>query len=922
VLEVASEIESDRLIRQIAARMSLRPPQARSLEILDEVLRVIDLRSSDLVALQAVQSLANGDLRKVEDFERDFPSLCFALATGVGKTRLMGAFITYLYLARRNGSDQPFSKNFFVLAPNTTIYNKLLEDFKPGTPKYVFKGISEFAQNPPVLVTGENWDQGRGLRRHGELFDADVVINVFNVDKINKEVGRIRGPHDVIGEEGYYNYLASLPDLVFMMDEAHRYRAKAGFKAIADLKPMLGLELTATPKTVGAKSVDFKNVIYRYDLGGAMADGFVKEPAVATRKDFNPKSVNEEELERIKLEDGIHAHENVKLKLRDYGELTGRPLVHPFMLVVAQDTMHAETVRQRIEAQGFFGGRYQGRVIRVDSALRGEESDEAMARLIALEQDGSTEIVIHVNKLKEGWDVTNLYTIVPLRASASDILTEQTLGRGLRLPYGERTGDEAVDTLTVIAHDRFDEIIQKAKEPGSIVLKSVEIGNDGEVWRDGKVELSSPTIVEQVIGGAGGFGEEPQAVFQSEQAKTVAHVTYQVIRQMERELPNLDRLRAPDVQAKIAQRVEELTRPIQGTLEGIVEKSDVAKIVGAVATNIADHMIEIPEIVVLPTGDVTFSFANFDLANLDAIAPQPLSDEIMVQNLRTGVRLTIARNMAVVREDRLEDYLVVHLLDYNQVDYDDNSDLLYKLAGQIVAHLRSYLSSDESVESVLLHQGKSLAQFIFRQMMADGHYVETPTKYRARISKGFQVLQSINFRVADVKAVRDFRAPVVPPSDTRRYVYSRFKRCLYEYQSFQSDEERRFAVLIDSDNEPDVLRWAKPGSKQFQIEYRRGERYEPDFVVEAKTEKLIVEIKARRDLEDETVKAKAKAARTWVGYANEHAKTYGGKPWRYALIPHDAMLENVTLAGLAAKFAQTAIVEKLEPVSSELYGPV
>ncbi|WGR98026.1 Tn7 transposase TnsA N-terminal domain-containing protein [Bradyrhizobium sp. ISRA443] len=99
-----------------------------------------------------------------------------------------------------------------------------------------------------------------------------------------------------------------------------------------------------------------------------------------------------------------------------------------------------------------------------------------------------------------------------------------------------------------------------------------------------------------------------------------------------------------------------------------------------------------------------------------------------------------------------------------------------------------------------------------------------------------------------------------------------------------------------------MLRWVKPGGKQFQIELRRGEHYEPDFVVETKAEKLIVEIKVRRDLEDGTVKAKAKAARTWVGHANDHAKTYGGKPWCYVLIPHDAMLENVTLAGLAAKF--------------------
>lgn len=182
------------------------------------------------------------------------------------------------------------------------------------------------------------------------------------------------------------------------------------------------------------------------------------------------------------------------------------------------------------------------------------------------------------------------------------------------------------------------------------------------------------------------------------------------------------------------------------------------------------------------------------------------------------------------------------------------------------------------------------------------HYQETPTKYRARVSKGFQVLEPMTFRVADASSIRDFRQQVTPASDTRRHVFAGFKRCAYPQQSFQSDEERRFAVLIDSDHEADVLRWVKPGPKQFQIEYRRTERYEPDFVVETKTEKLIVEIKARRDLENETVKAKSKAARTWIGHANVHAMTHKGKPWRYALVPHDAILENVTLAGLIAKF--------------------
>jgi type III restriction enzyme len=76
--------------------------------------------------------------------------------------------------------------------------------------------------------------------------------------------------------------------------------------------------------------------------------------------------------------------------------------------------------------------------------------------------DEPTEIVIHVNMLKEGWDVTNLYTIVPLRAANARTLIEQSIGRGLRLPYGKRTGVAAVDRLNIVAHDKFQEIIDEA----------------------------------------------------------------------------------------------------------------------------------------------------------------------------------------------------------------------------------------------------------------------------------------------------------------------------------------------------------------------------------------------------------------------------------------------------------------------------
>src|SRR5204863_422482 len=158
-----------RHVNAIAGRLSLRPPQRRSLEILDRITEIVPPRKgADIAAALAV---IQSEFPTVTDFERDFPSLCFALATGVGKTRLMGAFITYLFRQR-------LSRHFFVLAPNLTIYNKLITDFTPNTAKYVFEGIAEFATNPPELITGDNYESGRGVRselaigKSGDLFDT------------------------------------------------------------------------------------------------------------------------------------------------------------------------------------------------------------------------------------------------------------------------------------------------------------------------------------------------------------------------------------------------------------------------------------------------------------------------------------------------------------------------------------------------------------------------------------------------------------------------------------------------------------------------------------------------------------------------------------------------------------------------------
>lgn len=894
----------NKLVNTISARLSLRHPQQDSLEILSDVLERIELGKD--VDLAAALDAIKDNYVSVVDFEREFPSLCFALATGVGKTRLMGAFITYLYLSGT-------SRHFFVLAPNLTIYDKLLSDFSPGSSKYVFKGIAEFANNRPVLITGDNFEQGQGVRFdqatagsqvQGRLFETGdtVFINIFNVSKIDAEARGIKQLQEYIGES-YFEYLSTLSDLVLLMDEAHRYRAKAGAKAINQLKPILGLELTATPKSTGVRSQDFQNVIYSYPLGAAMSDGFVKEPAVATRKDFRPQDYSQDELERIKLEDGIHHHEHVKVELEVYARQNDKPFIHPFMLVVAQDTTHAGQLRHLIESDGFFEGRYKGRVIEIHSNQRGEESDEATQRLLAVEHDPETEIVIHVNKLKEGWDVTNLYTIVPLRASASEILTEQTIGRGLRLPYGQRTGVDSVDRLTIVAHDKFQAIVDAANDPNSIIRKTITIGEDGDIPAEKHQAVSVPSLVESILTGhpeAAKPGEGPSttSVLDTLEKRQVATVVLDVVKQFER-LESSERLQEPEIKRQITARVKEILTPAQLQLESVAQQPDIEAIVDVVTKTVAELTIDIPNIVVIPTSEVSFGFNDFDLANLSSHRLQPVSQEILIQRLRTNERSFLLSDSQYAREERLENYLIRALIDHDEIDYDTHADLLYKLAGQVVTHLRSYLGSDEDVENVLLYHQRPLSELIFTQMM--GHYWESPTDYEVRVSKGFTVLKPNNYNVSSTESPRNFRAPVENRSAIRRMIFTGFERCCYPIQKFDShDGELRFARLLEDDKT--VLRWMKPAPGHFQIEWKSGTPYQPDFVVETATEKLLCEPKADNEMNDEEVQLKARAASRWCEHASQHAREHRGKPWSYLLIPHSEIESNRTLDGLKASF--------------------
>ncbi len=934
-----TELNKDRVVAEISQRLSLRKPQAEALRRLDTIVGLIDPKKGTDV--EAAREQVRQVFREVTDadfeaFERDFPSVCFSVATGVGKTRLMGAFISYLHMIGK-------SRNFFILAPNLTIYEKLLFDFDPRSPKYVFQGIQAFAHNAPLIVNAENYEEGRGVRG-ADLFGREsVIINIFNISKINSEVRggaapRIKRLQEYIGDS-YFSYLSELDDLVLLMDEAHRYRGSAGFKAIAELQPIMGLEVTATPKTTGSKPQAFKNVVYRYELPDAMEDGYVKEPAIGTRANFDPKSVDAETLERIMLEDGINYHEHVKVALEIYAKNHDKSIVRPFMLVVTKDTAHASEVRQFVESDDFFAGRYRGRVIEIHSKTSGEETDENAQRLLNIEKSGDTDIVIHVNKLKEGWDVTNLFTIVPLRASASDILTEQTLGRGLRLPYGKRTNVAEVDQLTVISHDRFDALIELAKTENGVTkkLKQVLIGDGGDVpsikpqmvtaqntlqhlVQSLAKPSSDPSPQHQYEGGVPGVplqAKEARASFtlDNAQEEELAEAAIQVVvQQAAKKVGGLTDLKKPEVQDFVLKAVQAVQASQQALFPVSTEKAQ--EIVKAICEQFVEKIIPIPALTITPTEEVSFGFKSFTL-DLKHWNYQPLAQELLIQVLRTEKQQSIIGDANAEQQVRPEDFIVSKLIDFPEIDYEAHAEVLYDLAGQVVKHFAAKYEKPEELRSVLQGHSKQMAAAIFVEMKKN--MWRGQTKYRVTVDAAFQDLRPQNFEDVGTKYTSDFRKAPEKLSEIKKYIFSGFKKSCYHLAKFDSDSERLMSELLERD--ASVKLWMKPGPNQFKLYSSDGLPYQPDFVAESNDRLLIIETKRADQMKEASVLQKAELAALWAHIATVcHSQKVGGKPWTYLLVPHTAVAPNTTLSGLIASYtcqADTELLTRYE-LSNEL----
>lgn len=430
------------LINEIAARFDLRDPNRKALEA------VVD----------AIAKSSGGYREIIAD-----------LATGVGKTFLMSSLVDYLAAQG--------VRHVLVVTPGSVIQRKTVANFDAASAKYV-----PGAEHAPIVVTPENYrTRASALRNPNQL-----KVFVFNVQQLirptDKVSRKVRDTDENLGD-ALYSYLEDAQGLLVIADEHHIYheKAKAFFRAIRDLNPLALVGLTATPDPA-----DTPKIAFQYTLGEAIADGHVKVPVIVYRKDGTKD-------ERTQLADACQLLRQKEAAYHNF--VTTRPAlpkVKPALFVVASSIEHAGEVGQLLAQDGFVGD--PSAVLEITS----QSSDEALSALAAVESpDSPIRAIVSVNMLREGWDVKNIAVIAALRRLASQTLTEQILGRGLRLPFGLRTEVPMVDQVDVVAHDSYKQLLaqkdvlrQRIQTPPV----TLEVDEQGAATSAGGLTVPNPDV--------------------------------------------------------------------------------------------------------------------------------------------------------------------------------------------------------------------------------------------------------------------------------------------------------------------------------------------------------------------------------------------------------------------------------------------
>lgn len=900
-------------VDKIKWAMSLRDPQYEALKCFDNISSKIEYKTaSKSEAEKAASENCQEPHKIVVDKEFDFPSFCFDMTTGIGKTRLMGACIYYLYKTKGY-------KHFFILCPGNTIYDKMRRETVPGHPKYMFKGL-EAEMGRPKVYDGENYLSYPVRYVQNELQiekTSEIQLFIFNISKIFTR-GDLEFKFHKFNENlggSFADVLRSFDDLVFCMDEAHRYYAPASKTAINYLNPVLGLEFTATPKSTN------KNIIFHYGLEEG-AGKFLKIPVVMGRT--NTAGYSEDDIEEMKLKDGIKLHERRKAIVYKYCIDNGLEQVKPIVLVACKDTTHAKKIKEKIDSDAFFGGRYVGKVIEIDSSTRGEETEENIQKLLTIEQNTNpVEIVLHVYKLKEGWDVNNLFTIIPLNAAKSDILALQTIGRGLRLPFGEITHVEEIDTLNIVAHDHYREIIDDIKDNPVFKKRNLD---------DEDIPETEAVKVEAVV-------QDQQISIFDDMFKDANVKSFQEI-DTNKDIDNLYEAYQKAYVKKAAPKKKDSKPDGQITIFDLFGSGDDTN---SVDTGSKEEQAPTDTTVSQDNIDITVELNEPSKSNVPELYVKEIFKQKVEEFKKVAISVpkisisysssiefksfTVKRNVMDfdVAASKIERYDAVNnrllqTLDADPLMVDDSENTLacsllesipefsYDDADLILDVVEQYLrlidGDDETKKRIIRRYATVIVEDLRQQIYASK---EEHTEFIYNVQQDLIVFGSFaKTKLKHVDGKLGYKKEVADKKNIKNYLFEGYRKSYYPVNSFDSDDERRFAVVLEDDE--DVVRFIKPPLNQLGLFYRAGKQYNPDFLVETKNCKYMVEVKAANQVNNEDVQEKARAGVKWCECASK--VDADGKEWKYRLVSGEDIIIGNTLKYILGLAVEVKNIDK------------
>lgn len=451
-----------------------------------EVVKVKD--KYDLIRFDSSGAVSTGM------FDEDWLRLVIKMATGSGKTKVMSLIMTWCYFHKLYEPDSKLATNFLVIAPNIIVLDRLRADFD---------GLRIFFKDPLLPdngYAGQNWQDDFQLTLHIQD-DVSIVRKTGNFFLTN--IHRVYAGNDIepsFEDDNLEDYflgkrpagktndskvdlgviVREIDEIIVINDEAHHIHDSrlAWFKSIADIHNRLKqkehflslqIDLTATPKH--NNGAIFVQTVCDYPLVEAITQNVVKHPVLPD--EASRAKLHERQSARYteRYADYLALGMEEWRKVYAEHEKMGKKAV---LFVMTDDTKNCDDVAQYLkttypevqDAILTIHTNNNGEISEADSKKSKEELEVLRKAANSIDNwDSPFKVIVSVLMLKEGWDVRNVTTIVGLRAYAakSNILPEQTLGRGLRRMY---VGADAAEYVSVVGTDAFMDFVESIKSEG------------------------------------------------------------------------------------------------------------------------------------------------------------------------------------------------------------------------------------------------------------------------------------------------------------------------------------------------------------------------------------------------------------------------------------------------------------------------